>query len=193
MKRLLICGDDCIWYSVWDQPKRNKSADSYYCRCARYARIQLEGLGSSFSYCETYGMSMLEKVDGSARQSIEIWKKRRRAQKGANAVEGANTNNCKTKWKRSRKTVEVEVRVNLMKNNSRTTSRRRSATRWDDKALYTKSATTNEAIRERSTTVREDKVAFELETMWGNRSNSFSSGALCTGLLYYKNRTNRDI
>ena len=49
--------DDCSWYSRWGQPKRNKSAAYYNCRCARYARIRLEGLGLSFEQCGTYVMS----------------------------------------------------------------------------------------------------------------------------------------
>ena len=49
--------DDCSWYSWWSQPKRNKSAAHYHCRCARNARIWLEGLKSSFEQCVTYAMS----------------------------------------------------------------------------------------------------------------------------------------
>ena len=83
----------------------------------------------------------------------------------------------------------------MIEGNAKITSQRWSATRRDDKALYTKSAAENETIQERGATIRENKIALELETMWGNRGNSFScfSEVLCTGLLYYKNRTNGDI
>ena len=64
--------------------KETKSTAHYHCRCARYARIRLEGLGSSFKQCVTYAMSVNRQGDKSAQQSIKIQKKHKNStEKGA--------------------------------------------------------------------------------------------------------------
>jgi hypothetical protein len=82
----------------------------------------------------------------------------------------------------------------MMEGNAKITSRRWSATKRDDKALYTKSAAENETIQERGAAIRRDEVVFELETMWRSWVIPFLFiEVLYTGLLYYKNHINGDI
>jgi hypothetical protein len=70
--------------------------------------------------------------------------------------------------------------------------------RQDNKALCMKSAMKIKIIREHSATIQRDGVVFELETIWGSEVIPCNIlpcpfGVLYTGLLYYKNDTNRDI
>ena len=92
---LNIFADNWSWYSRWGQPKRNKSATHYYCRCARYARIWLEGLGSSFEQCGAYVTSLNRQNNKSAWQPIKILKKRRKVQERRNVADGTNPDGCK--------------------------------------------------------------------------------------------------